>query len=94
MGLVLMVLRPTPLGSQEKRAMTIRPTTIERAFELAQSGRYLKLQEIKRQLKAEGYADVDGQLYGLSLRKQLERISGEARNGGTSELGRSVPPAE
>ncbi len=52
--------------------MTFRQTTLERAFELARTGEYLRLADITKQLRAEGYAV--NQLEGGSLRKQLRLI--------------------
>lgn len=52
--------------------MTTRPTTLERAFELARTGDYLGIAEIRAQLKAEGYSL--GQLEGPSLMRQLREL--------------------
>lgn len=49
--------------------MNENKTTLERAFELAGSGKCASMDELTRMLKAEGYAS--GQLVGPSLRKQL-----------------------
>ena len=55
----------------------MRPSTLERAFELAASGRFASVTEIRSRLAAEGYftAEVCGPL----LCKQLMRIISEAR---------------
>ena len=45
-------------------------TTLERAFELARSGRFIKVAEIKRALVAEGFS-VD-QVTGRTLSRQLQ----------------------
>ena len=55
-----------------------RPTTMERAFALAQSGACESLDSIRKQLKAEGYAEA-GQLSGGSLRNQLIRMIAAAK---------------
>ncbi len=47
-------------------------TTLERAFELARTGKYYNLIEISLQLKSEGYS-LD-QIEGASLRKQLRYL--------------------
>lgn len=52
--------------------MEVRKTILERAFELAQSGKCLSVIEITKQLKAEKY-DTD-QLEGRALKKQLTQI--------------------
>jgi len=59
--------------------MTFRPTTIERAYELAKSGDYANVSDIKAQLKAERFADVDGQLYGRSVMSALRKLCDDAR---------------
>lgn len=46
---------------------------MERAFALAEEGRCESLNAIRKQLKAEGYAE-SGQLSGSSIRNQLMRI--------------------
>ena len=45
-------------------------TTLERAFELARSGRFIRVAEIKRALVAEGFS-VD-QVTGRTLSRQLQ----------------------
>jgi hypothetical protein len=49
--------------------MNDRPTTLERAFDLARSGKFSSVQEIKKKLGAEGF--YIGQVTGRSLTKQL-----------------------
>jgi hypothetical protein len=49
--------------------MNDRPTTLERAFDLARSGEFSSVQEIKKKLGAEGF--YIGQVTGRSLTKQL-----------------------
>ena len=56
--------------------------TIERAFELARSGAYLKVQEIRRQLLRERYDNVDLHLAGAFTRRQLLDAATEARRVG------------
>ena len=50
-----------------------RPTYTERAFALAESGTCESMQSIRRQLRAEGYAEA-GQLSGSSIRAQLVKL--------------------
>ena len=62
--------------------MAGRPTTLERAFALAEGGLCTTLQDVRDKLAAEGYS-VDGQLYGPALRKQLaERMKAAKSNPG------------
>jgi len=53
------------------------PTTLERAFELARSGDFESLSDIRAQLKNEGYALA--QLDGRSLQRQLRQLCIDAR---------------
>jgi hypothetical protein len=52
--------------------MTPRATTLERAFELARSGKYAGVSELRLQLKAEGYSP--DQLTGPALLRQLRDL--------------------
>ena len=60
--------------------MKLGVTTIERAFQLADSGRFSSTEEIRKTLGAEGYNRQ--QLMGRSLMKQL-RVKIEAARGPT-----------
>jgi hypothetical protein len=51
-----------------------RPTTVERAFELARSGRCDSLPAIAAALKDERHEAVDAHLAGPSIRKDLKRV--------------------
>ena len=51
-----------------------RPTTVERAFELARSGQCDSLPAIAAALKGERHEAVDAHLAGPSIRKDLKRI--------------------
>lgn len=53
------------------------PTPLERAFELAKSGKCRSVEEIRRILHAEGYRTV--QIEGPLLRKQLRSLITQAR---------------
>ena len=55
-----------------------RPTTLERAFELARTGDYAGIGEIRDALQAEGYSrsQMDGS---KSLQQQLRKLCAEAR---------------
>jgi hypothetical protein len=50
-----------------------RPTTVERAFELARSGDCGNLPAITAALKGERHESVDAHLAGPSIRKDLRR---------------------
>jgi hypothetical protein len=52
--------------------MTQRATTLERAFELARSGKYAGVSELRQQLKVEGYSP--DQLTGPTLLRQLRDL--------------------
>jgi hypothetical protein len=56
-----------------------RPTTIERAFELASSGACSNLPSIVATLKGERHESVDAHLAGPSIRKDLRRAWEAAR---------------
>ena len=53
-------------------AMDNSKTALERAFELARSGKYSTVQELRAALKNEGYAQ--GQVEGPALGRQLRGI--------------------
>lgn len=52
---------------------------LERAFELAKSGHCATIDDIRRRLKAESYAQVDAHLSGATVRRQLLGLCKEAR---------------
>lgn len=54
-------------------------TTLERAYELAASGRYATVTDIKKALQAEGYSDIAGQLFGPSISRALRKLCNEAK---------------
>jgi hypothetical protein len=65
----------------QRSVLNSRPTTLERAFELARSGGYVSIQEIKNALAAEGYQAH--QIVGRSLREQLKELMRASRNART-----------
>jgi hypothetical protein len=68
------------VGNVNVATMEKSTTAIERAFQLAKSGRFASMRELEKVLKAEGYSSA--QLEGPSLRDQLRelmRASREAR---------------
>ena len=54
--------------------MSLKPTTIERAYELARDGACRTVTEIKQRLQAEGYDRVRDSLYGQSLNADLRKL--------------------
>jgi hypothetical protein len=75
---------PTDLRPRVMKEMRLwwgmldRPTCMERAFALAETGSCESLNAIRKQLKTEGYAE-SGQLTGGSIRNQLMRIIAERK---------------
>jgi hypothetical protein len=65
--------------------MTFRPTTIERAYELARAGDCAHLSDIRARLKREGFADVPGQISGPTLLSALRRLCVAARTSPVAE---------
>jgi len=51
-----------------------RPTTLERAYELARSGQCRTVSEIKARLQQEGHERVQDRLYGGSLTSALRKL--------------------
>jgi len=62
-----------------------RPTAIERAFELAASGRSPGLSEIKTKLAQEGYTQLQMLFEGPAIRRQIRQIILKARAPGSDE---------
>ena len=59
-------------------AMDANVSSIERAFQLAATGRFATVAEVRLQLVREGYSQ--SQLEGPQLRKQIMDIISKARN--------------
>lgn len=59
--------------------MSHRPSTVERAYELARSGKCLKIEDLVRQLKAEGFEAVEAHMSGSSIRAELRQLCKAAR---------------
>jgi hypothetical protein len=51
-----------------------RPTTIERAYELAQHGPCESIDEVRAQLKRERHESVEGHLSGPTITRQLRAL--------------------
>lgn len=56
-----------------------RPGTIERAYELARSGAYANVSDIRAQLKREFHESVDSHLGSPMLGRQLRLLCVESR---------------
>ena len=51
--------------------MTFRPTTLERAYQLAESGACRTVSEVKQALQSEGYERIQDSLYGGTITAAL-----------------------
>lgn len=51
-----------------------RPTTLERAYQLARAGRCRTVSEIKQALQAEGFERIQDSLYGPTLTAALRKL--------------------
>ncbi len=56
------------------RDMSERPTTLERAYELARSGECASTREVRGRLYAEAFADVRAHLHGAAIQADLRRL--------------------
>ena len=56
-----------------------RPGVIERAFQVAKSGKVSNIKDLQTQLAEEGYSNLIVVLSGRSLRQQISRMIVEAR---------------
>jgi len=76
--------------------------TVERAFELAQSGQCRTLTELKQRLRIEGYSNSEAHLGGKLIKKQLRAAMGtnsgcavptsqDARFAGAADIGNPDP---
>lgn len=53
--------------------MTYRLTTLERAYQLAESGACRTVADVKQTLKAEGYDRIQDALYGATITNALRK---------------------
>ena len=53
--------------------MTFRPTTLERAYQLAESGACRTVSEVKQALQSEGYDRIQDSLYGGTITAALRK---------------------
>ena len=59
--------------------MDSRSSTVERAYELARSGLFRNLTELRLRLRAEGFVDAPAQISGPTLTGELRRLLVAAR---------------
>jgi hypothetical protein len=57
----------------------VQKGTVERALELARSGEYLHLDDLKRRLRQEQHESVEMHLSSASLKKQLRTLMAAGR---------------
>ena len=62
-----------------------RPTTLERAYELARGGSCRTVGEIKQALQAEGFERIQDSLYGPTLTAALRKLCQEHYVAGPEE---------
>lgn len=54
--------------------MTFRPTTIERAYQLAASGDCRTIGDVKEGLRRDGYGSIQDHLHGLTITRALQKL--------------------
>ena len=69
--------------------MTLYKTTIERALELAATGQFKTMSQIRTVLRREGYVLIDSNLAGRGVRDQIRALIRGAKNDGVSENGKA-----
>jgi hypothetical protein len=62
-----------------------RPDIIERAYQLAASGRFVGISPIKQQLKRENYLEVESHVTGAALLGELKRLYQAANARGATD---------
>lgn len=66
-------------------------TTLERAFELARSGRFASVSDIRLALRRERFDQVEAHLAGSSIARQLRALCQEARRGAGEAAAEAAP---
>ncbi|WEK58806.1 MAG: hypothetical protein P0Y52_04545 [Candidatus Brevundimonas phytovorans] len=74
--------------------MTFRPTTLERAYQLAESGACRTVSDVKQALQSEGYDRIQDSLYGGTITAALRKRCQEHYVGGSSEATAAVEEEE
>jgi hypothetical protein len=54
--------------------MSEPPTMIERAIQLAQSGKCISVNDVRQRLRREGYVGVGTELAGIAINRQLVEL--------------------
>jgi len=66
--------------------MLLKPSIAERAYQLAKTGEFPKVRELKAALKKEGYDQIDAHLGGSSISRPLRVICEDAYRLRQSEI--------
>jgi len=73
--------------------MTFRPTTLERAYQLAESGACRTVSDVKQALQGEGYDRIQDSLYGGTITAALRKRCQENYVGGPGDAAAPVKEA-
>ena len=65
--------------------MTFRPTTLERAYQLAEGGSCRTVSDVKQALQSEGYDRIQDSLYGGTITAALRKLCQKHYVGGPAE---------
>jgi len=65
--------------------MTFRPTTLERAYQLAGSGACRTVSDVKQALQSEGYDRIQDSLYGGTITAALRKLCQTHYVGGSTD---------
>ncbi|WP_312146054.1 hypothetical protein [Brevundimonas sp.] len=74
--------------------MTFRPTTLERAYQLAGSGTCRTVSDVKQALQGEGYDRIQDSLYGGTITAALRKLCQENYKGGAGDAAADVDEEE
>jgi hypothetical protein len=65
--------------------MTFRPTTLERAYQLAEGGSCRTVSDVKQALQSEGYDRIQDSLYGGTITAALRKLCQKHYVGGPAD---------
>lgn len=68
-----------PVSKKRILVLENRPSVVERAFQIAKSGKVANIAALRKQLTDEGYTNAVQALAGRSLANQLTRMITDAR---------------
>ncbi len=74
--------------------MSFRPTTLERAYQLAASGACRTVSDVKQALQAEGFERIQDSLYGGTITSALRKLCQENYVAEPDADPRAVEPAD